>query len=728
MIRQARLAARLFAVLALACAPARAEVAPQVDEEAALEEVLDLVRAQVDGLEGPLELGPDGAGVACDPAHRPATRGLFIAAAEWTADADYQLYGPVNDAELIRNAMIARGARPENLAVLAGAAATRQGLTAAAADLLGATGCGDSVMLHASGWVFGADQLFPGQDPRGPFVFGMGGVSLADLAGRDLGVNPVRGVVAQGPYLILNQDTEGVSDVLNADALSDLVTRLRNRGADVTVVLDTSTAEEMRLEDRQARVEGGRIWRMRLRPDGAPEPAPVSLGAQAGALTVYYGTAVGELTVEMRLPRDSQDRRYYGVFSFRFAQALMRADGTDPAAISRRIAVDEGDGQVDRAWTYVFSTTDAGRDLIVETRPPEPPGGGLIRITDPAPSRAAGALDSASLTLRGQVEAPAETMIVTVNGKVAQSTPDGAFSFPLELEAGVNRVDVLAMTRDNRPLTHSFELYYEGDMQALLGNGTRYALIIANQDYPDGSGLADLATPVGDAQALADILRDRFGFVTEAVLPDGSAVPLMLTNAGRIDIEMALYTLSQVAGERDTVLIFYAGHGLYEPATDGAFWLPADAKMGLPFSYLPAAAITDAILRIDAGSVLVISDSCYSGALLRGGAAEAEAVADDDRLRALQRLASKRSRIVISSGANEPVADGGGEGHSVFARALLTGLAEMEEEAFTARELFDGFLLPMVVGRAAQEPQYRPIERAGHEGGDVVLARLADAD
>ena len=85
-----------------------------------------------------------------------------------------------------------------------------------------------------------------------------------------------------------------------------------------------------------------------------------------------------------------------------------------------------------------------------------------------------------------------------------------------------------------------------------------------------------------------------------------------------MEIETAHYILSQVAGDKDRVLIFYAGHGLYEAATEGAYWMPIDGKMGLPFSYLPASAITDPLLRIKAGSVLVISDSCYSGAMLRG--------------------------------------------------------------------------------------------------------------
>lgn len=303
------------------------------------------------------------------------------------------------------------------------------------------------------------------------------------------------------------------------------------------------------------------------------------------------------------------------------------------------------------------------------------------------------------------------------------SQADGRFEAPLVLQAGVNQIDIFAMTKDNRPVARTVELYFEGDMQALSGNGTRYALIISNQDYPEGSGLADLKTPHGDAEALAAVLRNNFGFVTEAEV-DGAKVPLILRDATGLDIETALFSLSQIEGEKDTVLIFYAGHGLYEAATDKAYWLPADTKMGRPFSYLPATAITDALLRINANNILMISDSCYSGALMRSGQDLPQTVTGD-RLLALHRLSDKRSRIVVASGGNEPVLDGGDGAHSVFAQALLTGLAGMEEDAFTVRELFDRYLLPMTVGRAAQEPQYRPIQSSGHEGGDVVFARIS---
>ena len=704
-------------------APAMAGVADQTSDHPDATYLEDL-RAQAPGIDQPLQFGDLPEAVACG-AGRPVTRGLLVGANQWSGDRRMDLAGAENDTDLMLKGLVARGVREANLIRLTGVEATRAGYEAAANRLLAATNCGDSVLLHLSGWAFGADLFNPAEDPSepmGPFAMGDESGSLQDRGGFGLGYQPASAMISAGPWYMLNQSQPGRADVLSAAALSDFITRLRNRGADVTVIVDTSSAEDMRLEDRQAQVDPVGLWRNRLTPEGVPLVPPHLLASNAGGLTVLYGTASGELTLEMLLPRGAPDRVYYGAFSFTVVQAMLNLERTTPAALTRRLETEDLGYDYQRKWTYLVSTTVPDQDIIVECRPPAPPEAGTIRILDPAPTRAAAPLKEPVLTLRGAVEASAETMVVTVNGRTAQSSPDGAFSAEITLKAGVNRIDVLAMTRDNQPITHSFELFFEGDMQALLGTGTRYAVLIANQDYAPGSGLSPLATPIGDAEALAGILTERYGFKTEAETPEGEVIPLFLRNATRLEIDTLLYQVGRIAGARDTVLIFYAGHGIYEQATQGAFWLPVDAKAGLPFSYLPAAAITDAILRINAGNVLVISDSCYSGALLRGGDS-AEAV-KGDRLRALQRLADKRSRIVIASGGNEPVLDGGGGGHSVFARALLTGLETMEQDAFTARELFDQFLLPIVVGQSAQEPQYRPIERSGHEGGDVVLAKV----
>jgi hypothetical protein len=70
--------------------------------------------------------------------------------------------------------------------------------------------------------------------------------------------------------------------------------------------------------------------------------------------------------------------------------------------------------------------------------------------------------------------------------------------------------------------------------------------------------------------------------------------------------------------------------------------------------------------------------------------------------------------------------DEGGQGHSVFARAFLTGLAEIGEAAFSASDIYHRYINQQVAGRSLQMPQYEAIQDSGHDGGDFVFIRKAD--
>jgi len=76
----------------------------------------------------------------------------------------------------------------------------------------------------------------------------------------------------------------------------------------------------------------------------------------------------------------------------------------------------------------------------------------------------------------------------------------------------------------------------------------------------------------------------------------------------------------------------------------------------------------------------------------------------------------------MSSGGDEPVVDGGDEGHSVFANAVLKYLKNMEDEQFTAGDLFPR-IRRGVSGRTEQVPQYSYIRNSGDEFGDFVFSR-----
>jgi hypothetical protein len=239
-----------------------------------------------------------------------------------------------------------------------------------------------------------------------------------------------------------------------------------------------------------------------------------------------------------------------------------------------------------------------------------------------------------------------------------------------------------------------------------IGKGSYYALIIGVDQYQK---LPALQTAVNDASSVEALLRQRYGFQTK-LLVDGQA-----TRAGIVN---ALSEYRQDLNEDDSLLIYYAGHGQYDKDADKAYWLPVDADLNSPAYWISADDITTDVRVLPARHVLIVSDSCFSGGLTRDASASPR---PDDRDIFVQKMESSKSRTLLSSGGNEPVADSGNGGHSVFANAILSGLAQMPGKAFTAASLFENWIVVPVAGASAQIPQYNVIRNSGHDAGDFVF-------
>lgn len=233
-----------------------------------------------------------------------------------------------------------------------------------------------------------------------------------------------------------------------------------------------------------------------------------------------------------------------------------------------------------------------------------------------------------------------------------------------------------------------------------------FALVIGNNDYQH---LKRLNTAVNDAREVARLLGEQFGFETR-----------LLLNAGREQIIDALNDYRANLEEQDYLLIYYAGHGDFDRNIGTAYWQPVDARPNSNSRWISAADVTGNIKGIAAAHVLVISDSCYSGRLSRG---DSLALLPAERQRFIEKMREGRSRMLIASGGNEPVADDGENNHSVFANALLRGLQRMENAEFTAGELFSTYILQAVAGKATQTPEYGVIVNSGHDSGDFVFRR-----
>jgi hypothetical protein len=592
------------------------------------------------------------------------------------------LAGSANDAHLLAELLRRRGGAAQDVRLLVGRDATTDAFYAALNDLVAASRCGDFVVLHFSGHTW------------------RGALALADASVRN------------------------GSGLLFEGELRRAVTALRNRGAFVLVHVDANLPEPLELDMGR----GGR-WRA-AGGEGALDLA-VDAGGFAG---LYAGPFAFEQPV--RLPRagGGEEARVYGLFSFVTAAAL----GEDPAPTIRDLAhrirarlVPRGRGSFQPAPVFESSEPDrvvlatgvaapsaaAVPARLAPTKAPD----ARVEILAPRRTRGVTLVTPGALRVEGRVVPPDALAAVVVSGTQARLTGGGRFQADVQLRAGPQTVYAVAIFSDHSTATDSVEVQGGADEGGPeVAAGRSYVLAIGNSDYRH---MARLRTPVADAGAVAELLRDRFGFETSLDLGEGRALPLILTDVGRREVFQALAQLRRRLGENDSLLVFYAGHGDRPRGASQAYWLPVDAEPDDHGNWISADDISSEVSLMNAGHVMIVADSCFSGGLLRGTAAPPPA-ARGERARWLAEVVRRRSRHLMSSGANEPVLDEGGRGHSVFARAFLEGLTAMPDDVFTGQQLFAARVQEPVAGRAGQTPQYGPILRSGHDGGDFVFRRV----
>jgi hypothetical protein len=232
--------------------------------------------------------------------------------------------------------------------------------------------------------------------------------------------------------------------------------------------------------------------------------------------------------------------------------------------------------------------------------------------------------------------------------------------------------------------------------------GSYLALVVGNNDY---RYLPKLRTATADAQAIASLLKNKYGFKVK-----------LLINATRADILVAINSYRRTLTIHDNLLIYYAGHGWLDRDADQGYWLPVNATRENQIEWISNNAITSEIRAIQAKHIIVVADSCYSGKLVRG-------------LRIKQktpnyfvRISRKKARVVLSSGGLEPVMDQGGKGnHSVFASAFIDSLND-NKGVLDGTSLFTT-IRERVGWNADQIPEYSNIHKAGHDGGDFIFVR-----
>jgi uncharacterized caspase-like protein len=203
---------------------------------------------------------------------------------------------------------------------------------------------------------------------------------------------------------------------------------------------------------------------------------------------------------------------------------------------------------------------------------------------------------------------------------------------------------------------------------------------------------------VNDARSIAERLKQDQGFE-----------PVMLENPGKLEIIEALQQLGKEVSANDQVMVFYAGHGYMLKETGRGYWLPRDADPKNPSNWVSNRDIARIFHRTPSKQIMLVSDSCYSGAFTRGESPEE--LKD-------QGLARLRAVMGLSSGGEQPVWDGGGDGHSIFASKLLDTLGQGEIKGLLLYQQVRN----RVVDASPQVPGYGAMLMPGYDdNADYVL-------
>ena len=292
------------------------------------------------------------------------------------------------------------------------------------------------------------------------------------------------------------------------------------------------------------------------------------------------------------------------------------------------------------------------------------------------------------------------------------------FSESVPLREGENIITVAAYDGDQLASTRTLRVTREAN------RGQIWAVVIGISQYKT---VRSLKYADKDALAFRDYLTRNVG-----VTPNHMTV-LINEQATLFNLKRSLGTeLKRKAGPKDTVIIYYAGHGAPEtdassPDGDGMekYLIPYDADpQDLYTTGLPMREVETIFHRLSAERVIFITDSCYSGATAgRTFSTAARRATLSDGF--LTRLSKGKGRVVLTaSRAGEVSEERDDLGHGVFTYYLLEGLqgkADMDGDGLiTVDEAYS--YLSTHVPQATGQNQH-PVKK-GEVEGQLILGRI----
>ena len=306
------------------------------------------------------------------------------------------------------------------------------------------------------------------------------------------------------------------------------------------------------------------------------------------------------------------------------------------------------------------------------------------------------------INLVGRLNSNNQKTVLYLNKKEIIANESGFFNIDHGLARGINDVSLTAVSEHNQMTEISFKVDYQPTVVEVLpgAEGKYYALLIGINNYADPL-INELQRPIKDAELFYDVITEKYTFEKANIK--------FLRNATMSEMVDALDYFAKTVRPVDNFLIFYAGHGVWDAASEIGFWLPSDAKKNSKLAWFRNSTLRDYLQEIKSKHTLLISDACFGGSIFKSRSVFIDASI------AIKKLYELRSRKAMTSGTLTEVPD-----QSVFLKYMIDRLQNNLEKYLASEELFSKFRMA-VINNSRVVPQFGVIQDVGDEGGDFIF-------
>ncbi len=305
------------------------------------------------------------------------------------------------------------------------------------------------------------------------------------------------------------------------------------------------------------------------------------------------------------------------------------------------------------------------------------------------------------LDLRGIVTDESGVRSFKINN-IEKPVKNGNFFISLPLGMGENYVNIeVTDVNDNIALKKFIIVRKNMEGEEYVGaTAINHLFVVSINSY---SYWPKLNNAVKDGNDLVSILLSKytFEFSNITVIKDEQAT--------RTNIYNGLRSLIEKIGSKDNLVIYFSGHGYFDPLLNEGYWIPKEANTNSTGEYVSNTDILKILNAINSQHTFLIADACFSGALF-----------SDSRRGYTDQVEKFRSRWGLASGRLEAVSDGAAGSNSPFAKRVIQFLNENQQDKFAISELIQ-YVKTQVAEDSNQTPIGNPLKALGDEGGEMVL-------